>query len=143
MCNRDVHFESFRYDNEWFLRIREEGEQQNENLDFSSINVSWGKVGQLVEKLEDLMLAPLPPARDMVYTNEGTYTYRMMSDMKRRAFYYMDIIQQSKAKGWLRMIHITQLTPNPENKVVGEITIPWHKLSFFVQMLNEFKDKTA
>ena len=143
MCNRDVHFESFRYDNEWFLRIREEGEQQNDSLDFSSINVSWGKVAQLVEKLEDLMLAPLPPARDMVYTNEGTYTYRMMSDMKRRAFYYMDIIQQSKAKGWLRMIHITQLTPNPENKVVGEITIPWHKLSFFVQMLNEFKDKTA
>jgi hypothetical protein len=40
------------------------------------------------------------------------------------------------------MIHISQETQNPDSRIVGNVSFPWHKMDFFIQKFNDFRTTT-
>jgi hypothetical protein len=139
---REISFETFRYDQEWFFRIKEEIEFPDSSVELSHINIPWDRVEQFAEQLQAVFKTPLPPAKDMSYVNPGTYDSKTVYDAKRRTFYYIDTLQESNQKGWFRMIHISQETQNPDSRIVGNVSFPWHKMNFFIQKFNDFRTTT-
>ena len=140
--DRNIHFESFRHDKQWFCRIKEETGMPDGTTEISSINISWEKSDQFIDMLEQVLATPLPPAKEMAYVYNGTYVSKYIDDMKRKSFYYLDITQDTNHKGWLRYAHLTQETPMPNSQIVGEISFPWHKLNFFTERFIAFKRRT-
>jgi hypothetical protein len=139
---REISFETFRYDQEWFFRIKEEIEFPDSSVELSHINIPWDRVEQFAEQLQAVFKTPLPPAKDMSYANPGTYDSKTVYDAKRKTFYYIDTLQESNQKGWFRMIHISQETQNPDSRIVGNVSFPWHKMDFFIQKFNDFRTTT-
>ncbi len=75
----------------------------------------------------------------MFKTKSGTFALKSFEDAERHIQYFVEVIQEPRLKGSLQMVHITQVTLEPDQTILGVISFPWHKLEVFVQKLHLFK----
>jgi hypothetical protein len=142
LYTRDISFTSRKRGSDWFLQIREDRKLKEGTWEEAFIFIHYDKVDFLIDQLLLLLDTPLPPAQDMIRETAGTYTSSFVEDYGRRVYYYIDIIQESYLDGWLRMVHISQETVNPDPTFLGDISFPWHEMDFFVRKLQGFKVNT-
>jgi hypothetical protein len=142
LYTRDISFTSRKRGSDWFLQIREDRKLKEGTWEEAFIFIHYDKVDFLIDQLLLLLETPLPPAQDMIRETAGTYTSSFVEDYGRRVYYYIDIIQESYLDGWLRMVHISQETVNPDPTFLGDISFPWHEMDFFVRKLQGFKVNT-
>ena len=137
---RDISFSTMKKNGNWFFQIKEDIQFPNGSIEDAFIYIEWIKVSKLVDRLEQTLHQPLPPAAEIGDTNIGTYASRRITDTFQLYNYYIDIIHKAHGKGWMRMVAISQETPKPMLDMSGCITFPWHLLSDFIDRLKAFKD---
>ena len=143
---REMTFESFRHNQQWFLKIKEELEYPDSTIEISSVNLPWKKANMMAHILRQVWDTPLQRAKEMLWVSPGTYTSQSMEGGEHGFSYYVDVLQQPYKQGWLRMVHISQEQPLSltqednisQTKIEGNISFPWHKMSIFVDKFDEF-----
>ena len=138
--NRDITFTTLKFNNDWFLQIKEEIQFPNGSIDDSFINIEWSKVDTILQRLELILHMPFPPAKEVATSDIGLYTTRKITDTYGFHCYYTDVIHKPHGKGYIRMVNITQEKPQASMEMSGNIEFPWHLLHDFVERLRSFKD---
>ena len=136
---RDITFNSHKRGADWFLKIREDRKLKESPWEETYIYVHWNQVVYLYGLLQIITDTPLPPATEMFKTRSGTFASKSFQDAERHVQYFVDVIQEPRLKGSLRMVHITQETLEPDQTILGVISFPWHEMELFVQKLHLFK----
>ncbi len=75
----------------------------------------------------------------MFKTKSGTFASKSFKDAERHVQYFVEVIQEPCLKGSFQMVHIAQVTLEPDQTILGVISFPWHELELFVQKLHLFK----
>lgn len=136
---RDIVLTTIKKKENWFLQISEALKFPNGTASGSFITIEWSKVSKFVDRLDQVLLQPLPPAAEAKGDSSDTLASRRFTDTFETYFYFIDVVKREHGKGWIRMVHITQETPRPTMDMVGSIMFPWHMMNDFVERVRQFK----
>ena len=139
---RNISLSAMKKGNDWFLQIKEDLQNPDGVWEESFIYVAWSLVEKLVMKIGEITDIPLPISTQMMNVNPGTYTTRKMEDSQRKIFYHIDVVHETAGPGWIRMVHISQETPNPNSVIIGDISFPWVLADSFYDRIYRFQSKT-
>lgn len=138
---RDLILTAFEHRSDFFLKIREQFQYPNGDVEVGIVNIGWDRVEKLLSKLEEISEIHLPPAKEVLYTNDGIYISKRMDDMKREINYYVDVTHETIGEqGWTRMVHITMENPPPDSDIIGDIAFPWHFLPKVISTFHKLLD---